>query len=105
MRLLTALFAALVAILLASGLAGSAQAHGGGHAPRAEAAGAVAEQAAEATQMACHCHAGAVCVQAIEAAAPLLLIHDRPMRAVTMRFEPRHERSQSLSADPPPPRA
>lgn len=104
MRLLSVLSVALVAILLASGLAGSAQAHGGGHETRAAAVTAAAGHTAEAPHMACHCHADAVCVQAIEAAAPLLLIHDRPMRAVTMRFEPRHERSQSLPADPPPPR-
>ena len=105
MRLLSVPSVALVAILLVSGLAGSAQAHGGGHETRAEAVIAGTGDAVEAAHQPCDCHAGAVCVQAIETAAPHLLINDRPMRAVTMRHEPRHERSQSLPADPPPPRA
>lgn len=106
MRLLSLLSVALAAMLLVSGLAGAAQAHGGVHELRAEGAGAVVmDVSADEDQSPCHCHGGTVCVQVIEASQSLLRIFEQPMRAATMPFGPRHERSLFFPADPPPPRA
>lgn len=91
-------------MLLVSVLAGSAQAHGGAHALRAEVAGAVQDDATKGHHLPCQCQASAACVQAIEASDPVLQIRDRQRRALRPVFELCHERSQSVPADPPPPR-
>lgn len=103
-RLLLVLSFAFTAMLLTSGLAGSAQAHGGAHEMQAEFTDHVPADPIGGQQQPCHCQGSMHCVQLIEAAQPLLRILDQQLRTVRMIFEPSLERSEFVPTDPPPPR-
>ncbi|WP_212524721.1 hypothetical protein [Actibacterium sp. MT2.3-13A] len=106
MRLLSVLSLALVALLLVSGLAGPARAHGGALAAHAALAGPAVPDAAPGAEHrhAAHCHGGAACLPAIEAAETAPLPHDGLSRPLTAAFEPRRGHLRALAAEPPPPR-